>query len=240
MWSYYGSKRKIEHLYPFPEYEEIIEPFAGAANYSLYHHRRKVTLIEVNPIIYGLWKYILEDCTLKDIESWPDLEVGQSLRDIRYLSSVEKNLLGFCTSKGNASPGFVVSKFAKGSPWDKLPSVTPNMGRKSAIYLLKQRLRYYLPRIRHWKIYNISYKSFRPNPQATWFIDPPYNNSAGKRYPFSDIDYSYLSAWCLKRNGQIIVCENVGATWMPFTPIAPGRKRGLHLKSSEAIFCRNS
>ena len=30
MFSYYGSKSKIAHLYPAPQYDRIIEPFAGS------------------------------------------------------------------------------------------------------------------------------------------------------------------------------------------------------------------
>ena len=29
MFSYYGSKSKIVHLYPTPKFDKIIEPFAG-------------------------------------------------------------------------------------------------------------------------------------------------------------------------------------------------------------------
>lgn len=36
MWSYYGTKKKIAKYYPSPQYDKIIEPFAGAAQYSLY------------------------------------------------------------------------------------------------------------------------------------------------------------------------------------------------------------
>lgn len=26
--------------------------------------------------------------------------------------------------------------------------------------------------------------------------------------------------WCKDRRGQVIVCENAGATWLPFEPLA--------------------
>jgi len=35
MFSYYGSKKKIVKYYPEPVHDVIIEPFAGAAWYSL-------------------------------------------------------------------------------------------------------------------------------------------------------------------------------------------------------------
>jgi len=36
MWSYYGSKSKVVKHYPKPKYDLIIEPFAGAAWYSVF------------------------------------------------------------------------------------------------------------------------------------------------------------------------------------------------------------
>jgi site-specific DNA-adenine methylase len=54
--------------------------------------------------------------------------------------------------------------------------------------------------------------------EATWFVDPPYNNKAGSHYKCGskDIDYNNLAEWCRSRRGQVMVCENAGATWLPF------------------------
>jgi site-specific DNA-adenine methylase len=35
MFSYYGTKKRIVNKYPEPKYDKIIEPFCGAAQYSL-------------------------------------------------------------------------------------------------------------------------------------------------------------------------------------------------------------
>jgi len=32
------------------------------------------------------------------------------------------------------------------------------------------------------------------------------------------VDYERLASWCRTRKGQTIVCENEGATWLPFEP----------------------
>src|SRR5690606_4564477 len=78
--------------------------------------------------------------------------------------------------------------------------------------------------IRHWIVFEGSYADL-PNAPATWFVDPPYNNRAGSLYTFGSggIDYSHLGAWCREREGQVIVCENDGADWLPFAPFADAR-----------------
>jgi 16S rRNA G966 N2-methylase RsmD len=70
--------------------------------------------------------------------------------------------------------------------------------------------------IRHWRISHTSYENI-PNENATWFIDPPYQK-AGKTYKESskNIDFNHLSEWCKERQGEVIVCENLGADWLPF------------------------
>jgi len=52
--------------------------------------------------------------------------------------------------------------------------------------------------------------------------DPPYEK-AGSRYRFNRIDYSALAQWCKERNGQVIVCEQDNATWLPFEHLRFGR-----------------
>ena len=58
-----------------------------------------------------------------------------------------------------------------------------------------------------------------PDVRATWFVDPPYVG-AGTHYRCSSkaIDFDHLGAWCVDRRGQVLVCENEGATWLPFAP----------------------
>jgi site-specific DNA-adenine methylase len=59
IFSYYGSKSKIWKKYPAPLHNIIIEPFSGAANYSLrYSHGRHVILIEKNPVIVSMLKWL--------------------------------------------------------------------------------------------------------------------------------------------------------------------------------------
>src|SRR5947208_2052595 len=78
---------------------------------------------------------------------------------------------------------------------------------------LKSKLLEIIPRLRTWTLSSRSYEEL-PDIEATWFIDPPYNNPAGGKYAVNDIDYQHLAEWCRSRRGQIIVCENAGADWL--------------------------
>jgi len=91
-------------------------------------------------------------------------------------------------------------------------------------------------RIRHWTVIEGSYEH-APDVGATWFIDPPYQ-VAGKHYRFSKIDFQRLAAWVESRAGLKIVCENVGADWLPFVPFA--RIKSSRGKSHEAIYIRRT
>jgi hypothetical protein len=35
----------------------------------------------------------------------------------------------------------------------------------------------------------------------------------------SELKYNELAEWCKSRNGQVIVCENTKADWLPFKPM---------------------
>ena len=46
-WAYYGGKWRAAPRYPRPMHDTIIEPFAGAAGYSLRYPDRNVVLVEL-------------------------------------------------------------------------------------------------------------------------------------------------------------------------------------------------
>jgi hypothetical protein len=90
---------------------------------------------------------------------------------------------------------------------------------------------------RHWTITQASYADI-PDQAASWFIDPPYR-VAGRAYRFHDINYPALGDWCMSRRGQVMVCENAGADWLPFRPFRTikgleGKRGGK--KSEEVIW----
>lgn len=197
MFSYYGTKTKLAKKYPKPMYDCIIEPFAGAARYSLLYCDRKVILNDLYTVIAGIWDYLIH-CSVEDIKNLPRLEWNTNISKLDILQ-VEKDFLGFLASEGNASPKNYTS------PWMKRYGVME----RHVIRFLK-----YVPLIKHWEIYNKDYKEL-DNIEATWFIDPPYKNR-GNYKEGADIDYNQLADWCKSRRGQVIVCENSDADWLPF------------------------
>ncbi len=108
----------------------------------------------------------------------------------------------------------------------------------------KQKLLSVIPKVTHWQITNLQYHEL-PDVRACWFVDAPYCNAAGDRYrqPASNIDFTQLGEWCRARQGQLICCENVGATWLPFAPLTSGR-RGIKSRThkstvGEAVYERS-
>ena len=212
IFSYYGGKGALSHLYPPPKHDLIIEPFAGAANYSLRYAEREVILIDNDPVVADIWRFLLRPDAL-DIcrDSIPRLpSVGDRVSELLG-DQPEPGLLRLLQSYAN-----VGTQGAKG-----VHDQITKFGIKGWSRII-HKLEYFLPRIKHWRFNQMSYYN-QSNPTATWFIDPPYNNAAGRRYRQHDIDYGYLADWCKHRQGQVIVCENAGADWLPFTPLAPRR-----------------
>lgn len=95
----------------------------------------------------------------------------------------------------------------------------------------RDKLLTWIPRIVHWTLTTLSYDHL-PDIKATWFVDPPYNNAAGKKYATSDVDHTHLGAWCRSRIGQTIACENAGADWLAFTTLTD-RRRGIHYGTAD-------
>jgi site-specific DNA-adenine methylase len=56
---YYGSKWNIARHYPAPLPGLVIEPFAGGAGYATFYDCKRVHLIDADPIIAGLWAYLI-------------------------------------------------------------------------------------------------------------------------------------------------------------------------------------
>lgn len=96
-----------------------------------------------------------------------------------------------------------------------------------------------LPKIRHWQIICADYHSIE-NQLATYFVDPPYTVGGQHQYKFnnSQIDYCELSKWCKSRLGQVIVCENTKADWLPFWPLKNIQGAG-NTNTTEAMWCND-
>lgn len=216
MWSYYGSKSRVVHLYPPPKHGRIIEPFAGSARYSLRYFERDVLLVDAYDVVIRIWKY-LQQCSPKDIMGLPKLPAGADLRKLN-LSEDERMFLGMLAGIASTAPRFTVSKFSG-----------EHNGRKNRM----KRIADQLHKIKHWQFLHGSYEEI-PNQEATWFIDSPYQNG-GHAYIKNKIDFNHLAIWSKEREGQVIVCENSKADWLPFNPLS--KMRGANMKhTTESIW----
>lgn len=100
--------------------------------------------------------------------------------------------------------------------------------------------------IRHWSAVCGSYETL-PRIEATWFIDPPYQHvKYGYKVGIAGttrVNYQQLSAWCCSLPGQVIVCEQAGADWLPFRSCCEvsgmrGKMRGVAgARSQEVVWC---
>jgi len=65
--TYYGGKHRLARRLGKPKCDRVIEPFAGSAGFSTYWEPPNVTLVELDPVVIGSWKY-LQGASQRDIE----------------------------------------------------------------------------------------------------------------------------------------------------------------------------
>jgi len=216
VFSYYGTKLRLAKYYPIPRHDTIIEPFCGAAQYSLFgeNWKKSVILIDKYSIITRVWKYLI-DSSPEDILKLPDLDVGVNVDSFTQLIDEEKWLIGFCINPGSAVPK---KTSRERSRWSKNKlSISEN-----------------LYKVRHWKVICGEYNCI-DNITGTWYIDPPYQHGGiYYRINSSKMNYAVLANWCKERSGQVIVCENTKADWMEFKPLV--EMNGQLHKTMEAIW----
>jgi hypothetical protein len=227
--SFFGSKWRVAPHYPKPVYPTIVEPFAGAAGYSLRYPEHETHLYDADPIICAVWRFLI-GVSPEEIRSLPlqfdNVDEIDAPQEARWL-------IGFWLNKGTVQPSKSPSKWMR-----DYQARQPGCTYWSAA--VAERIASQVPKIRHWTITQDSYMEIPEQGPATWFIDPPYE-VAGKAYKFHDIDYANLGAWCRSRSGQVIVCENEGARWLPFQPFRTikgleGKRGG---KRSEEVIWTN-
>lgn len=200
---YYGSKWNIARHYPRPRLGVVIEPFAGAAGYATFYDAPQAILGDADPIISGLWFYLLR-VSPQEILALPEMpEVGDSV-DNYALPQEAKWLIGFWLNRGSAQPK--KSRTAYSARTDRAQL---NWGAKA-----KARIATQLPRIAGWRVSPGSYEQ-SSDLEATWFIDPPYGDK-GRHYRVGFEAFDDLGRWSRSRKGQVIVCEGDGAEWLPF------------------------
>lgn len=221
--SYYGAKFRSAKHYPHPRYETIIEPFAGSAAYSCkLSGTRQVVLIEKDPVIAGIWKY-LQLATYDEIIGLPDLEEGQVVNDLPICQEA-KWLIGFWVNKGSAYPKQTMSKWAR-------EGLSPSQFWGDC---KRKKIADQLHNIKEWRVIEGDYTA-APDIECTWFIDPPYIKR-GYAYRCNKIDYGELAEWCKSRKGQVIVCEQEGADWLPFQTLKSLKSNHQHGFTDEVIY----
>lgn len=202
--NYFGRKARIAHLYPRPDHDLIIEPFAGSAAYALHadHWTRDVLLIEKHPTIAELWRWLLDPNTQpEDILELPDMpNKGDSLLELGFTGPA-LTLAALSSPSADFRKTIASEWMVKGWPAQR------------------SRVAANLHKIKHWELLEGDYTE-APDTTATWFIDPPYQQIAhGYESDRTTINFGGLAEWVLDRPGQIIVAEEAGADWLPFQPL---------------------
>lgn len=207
--TYFGGKWRIAPRYPAPVHDTIVEPFAGSAGYSLRYPDRRIVLCEKDPLLAALWRWLTR-VNSSEILSLPNIGNDQTIDDLVGVSQEARWLVGFWLNKGMTAPCRTPSKWMR-------EGLRPNSQWGDAI---RQRIARQVECIRHWHVIEGDYTTIDVAGPATWFVDPPYQGAPGRRYRINNrkLDYRLLGDWCRSRTGQVIVCENVGATWLPFVP----------------------
>lgn len=228
VFSYYGGKSKIIDHYPEPRHGLIIEPFAGAAAYAFRWGRRDsgrtVWLNDLDERVAAIWEFLLSPDAAHWVRGyWPaQVNPGDIINNL-FPATAPVGLLELGMSEANQG-----TQGARG-----VHQQVTSMGAK-CWPRTKDKLLEIIPEISHWKFTRRSYEQLS-NTEATWFVDPPYNNPAGGRYRTGGgLDYNSLGRWCREREGQTIVCENAGADWLPFEPLGEHRRVSIRSRYQRA------
>lgn len=214
MFPHYGGKWRLSGRCPAPRYDRIVEPFAGGAGYSLrYGAGREVHLYDTDADTVAIWRYLLS-ASPEQILRLP-VESIYDRADIRTLGLDRPEMLliqRWLTPQGSTSNWRM--------PPSKLQYVdTHPMSMWST--RVRQRIADQIPAIRRWRVHLASYEDIDTSEAVTWHVDPPYqgNDYAAGAYGHAPIDYAALSSWCRSLRGQVMVHEQQGAAWLPFTTL---------------------
>ena len=207
MFSYYGAKFTGAKHYGPPRRSTVIEPFAGSACYSLYYSVENCILVDKCERICAIWDFLINASPLEILNIPTRFEDDAEIAKLPY---EQRMLVGFWIGKGRAEPAQSLSSWY--FRWRDEGSCM--------VWSLPVQLRIarQVSKIKNWKIIHGSYVN-APNIDAHYHIDPPYSGKPGRRYKEHRLDYPSLAAWVMSLQGTVDVCENQGATWLPFKPL---------------------
>ena len=230
--TFYGSKWRASSLYDVPMHNVIVEPFAGSAGYSMHYPHSRVILVERDPFVAQTWDYLIR-VSEEEVLKLPDIADGQTTDDLKVTTEA-RYLIGWWCNGASSQPKKSLGLWAR----SMRETGSGPQGGKPLVWgqRVRERIASQLHAIRHWRIIEGDY-TLAPDVPATWFIDPPYVDK-GKHYRFgpSKLDYDALASWCRERVGQTIVCENAGATWLPFRTLGDLKAGVKGRVSSEVIW----
>ena len=230
--SYFGGKWRDAKHYPSPIHGTIVEPFAGSAGYSLRHASRKVILCDLDPVIVGVWRYLLR-VTPAEVLSLPDLPDGGGSVDDLPLCQEARWLIGFWLNRGTTHP------CKRPSAWMRRPDAAVAYPGSFWGERVRRRIAEQVEVVRHWQVFESSYEDCPVTAPATWFVDPPYQEQ-GHRYAkgSAGIDFAALGAWVAALPGQAIACEQEGADWLPFEPFKATKTSRKGKTSAEVVWTK--
>jgi len=240
---HYGAKYRLSRLLPEPTHKTIIEPFAGSACYSVMHGAGKdVILCDIDPQTAAIWQWLIT-ASVSDIMALPP--TLEEIKDVRLIDAPEPArwlVQTWLTPQGTRShtrapPSCL--KLAQRHP-------SSFWGRE-----IQKRIAEQVPLIRHWQVECAEWKSVCRY-KATYVFDPPYhknvnsyaNNTYGKG-SIKNVDFEELANVCKSLDGQVIVHEQEGATWLPFVTLREKamtgyRKEGKAKMRHEVVWISDS
>ena len=200
----------------------IVEPFCGAAGYSVrYGEGLVVHLYDTCPITVGIWEYLL-GASQADILALPVAEImrdGMDIRDLGLKEGAIRLIQRWLTPQGS------MSNYRAPPIFREVYASQRNLGACWS-EVIRQRTANQLPGIARWTITRADYQ-LAPDIEATWHVDPPYQHNASSGvYGHFVLDYLHLREWCCARRGLVMVHEQLGADWLTFETLNPHAPTG--------------
>lgn len=230
MFYYYGAKNLLSRYYPVPQFDLIVEPFAGSAAYSCFHllrdESKRAVLVDKDDRVAEAWDFLLS-ASVDDILQYPKPEVGEYTEDFLVMTCAVSNATSKCHRM----------------------KYTERLDRVFEIQ--RRRLLKFFPIRDRIEFIHGDYDLGESYGDATWFIDPPYQvqGKSGSVFQNGDgysvdcnsqcLDYELLAQFCGTRQGQVIVCEKEGASWLDFEPFRHN-KTSLNKRYREVMWAQGS